>query len=100
MKWYIGQPIVAIKNSQCGLIKKNQEFIIRNLKKTNCLCCVILIDVGLKSEIFSEVYCDICNMDATKKTYIIWKSEELFAPLDVNISELTKILSEPLTINQ
>lgn len=89
MNWYIGQPILAIKNSRCGNIKKGQEFIIKGLAATMCDCKVIHIDVGLKIDA-KRIRCSTCKLAWNSE--ILWESEKLFAPLDQDISELTEIL--------
>lgn len=96
MKWYIGQPIVAIKDSKCGKIKKGQEFTILGLKKCDCKCGDhTIIDVGIKKTLTNPESglqeCTRCGFIG-KLDYVQWKNETLFAPLDVDISELTKIL--------
>lgn len=98
-KWYIGQPIVAIKNSEFGNIKKNQEFTIKGLMGSTCKCKEVLIDVGISDfscEMGSLTICGDCNLTEPKKDYIMWKVETLFAPMDIDISELTDILKEPI----
>lgn len=97
-KWYIGQPIVAIKNSKYGNIKKGQEFTIKGLQKCSCYCCEAFIDVGLLSDIpiGSILRCDSCNISWIRKDNIMWKHEAIFAPLDQDISELTDILKKPI----
>ena len=92
-KWYIGQPIVVIKNSSCGNIKKGQEFTIKGLMSF-CKCNDIIIDVGLLTN-YNLIGCDDCNGEV-KSNGILWKSEILFAPLDQDISELTDILKESI----
>jgi hypothetical protein len=94
MEWYINQDIIAIKNSQCGKIKKGQEFTIKGLKSSYCKCKDVLIDIGIKTDI-PQVGCYYCNI-FTESNGIGWKKERLFAPLDFDISELTKILEEPI----
>ena len=98
MKWYIGQPIVAIKNSRCGKIKKGQDFEILGLKKRTCKCppCT-LIHVGINKTLVNPELgletCDGCGQIA-KLDYVQWKNENIFAPLDTDISELTEILEQ------
>lgn len=99
MNWYIGQPIVAIKNSKCGKIKKGDEFIIHGLQ-TMCKCTPIGIDVNIKYFGKNKKYkCTKCG-NTFYLNNKLWKNSNLFAPLDVDISELTNILSEPSKINQ
>lgn len=95
MKWYIGQPIVAITNSKCGNIKKGQEFTIKGIVQCSCKCGGSLINVGMQAP-FSPSTCYRCGLNVTEKTTVRWKHERLFAPLDVDISELTDILKEPI----
>ena len=85
MKWYIGQPIVAIKNHTQGRFKKGQEFIIIGLTQKQCCDKIILIDIGLG---FTTACC-ICDGSNGFAGY----SSNSFAPLDVDISELTEILT-------
>jgi hypothetical protein len=93
-KWYIGQPIVAIKNSNCGRIKKGQEFTIKGLMGSICKCGDVLIDIGLRSD-HDGWGCFTCNtFRYSNNNY--WKKERLFAPMDIDISELTDILKEPI----
>ena len=85
MKWYIGQPIVAIKNQQQGRFKKGQEFIIMGLTQKQCCDKTILIDIGFGI----TTHCRICDRSNGFAGY----GSDLFAPLDVDISELTEILT-------
>lgn len=93
MNWHTGQPILAIKNSQCGKIKKGQEFIIKGLRECPCNCEQhIQIDVGIiYHSIAPYEKCGGCGCIRLKDP-VHWKHEELFAPLDQDISELTEIL--------
>jgi hypothetical protein len=98
-KWYIGQPIVAIKNAKYGNIKKGQDFIIKGLMSHQCKCKGVLIDVGIPDispPIGTYMRCGECGTSEIKNDYIMWKVEKLFAPLDQDISELTDILKEPI----
>jgi hypothetical protein len=88
IKWYVGQPIVCIQTHSRGFVKKNQEFTIKSIQQ--CRCGSIDLNIGIpipKSIII------VCNCGETEKK-ILWLSEILFAPLDVNISELTEILTK------
>lgn len=93
MNWYIGQPVVAIKNSICGNIKKGQEFTIKGLRVCPCNCGrYLMLDVGIKDySIAPYEKCGGCGY-ITPRDPVYWKSEELFAPLDQDISELIEIL--------
>jgi len=92
--WYTGQPIIAIENSACGKIKKGQEFVIQDILNRSCKCREgVSLDVGLITS--SATYCYDCDTTiAPGPTH--WKNEKLFAPFDIDISEVTKILEEPI----
>lgn len=92
MNWYIGQPIVCIKSRKDGKVKRGEEFNIKGLSSGYCKCTGVLIDVGLNNDL-GFVCCGECGIRNIPSA-VIWSSEELFAPLDVDISELENILSK------
>lgn len=96
MNWYIGQPIVAIRDHSTGAFKKGAEFIIKGLKQGKCTDCSVMIDVGIIGHCKNSI-CLNCN-NISLGDYSWWFNYTNFAPLDVNISELTEILknSEPV----
>lgn len=99
MNWYIGQPIVAIRNHSQGIFKKGDEFTIKGLKQG---CCSIRIDIGITynlQKFCNLTKCGICNKITIDSDNKFWFSETCFAPLDINISELTDILKEPVPCN-
>lgn len=100
MKWYIGQPIVAIKNHPQGVFKKGDEFVIKGLRESICRCkeIDIDIDIGLYDETANAVQCDACGYFSLTSNKTWWFSESRFAPLDTDISELTEILTQKETI--
>lgn len=93
MNWYIGQPIVAIRSHSRKFFTKGQEFTIKALKAGCCAACKVDIDIGLKYD-GDGTHCPDCG--AIEHTDINWFNEICFAPLDFDISELTKILKEPI----
>jgi phage FluMu protein Com len=92
MKWYIGQPIVAIKNHSQGVFKKGQEFVIKGLQTSLCKCGCVLIDIGSTAGFNGIAKCPDCKQVAEIGSNINWFAEVMFAPLDVDISELTELL--------
>lgn len=96
MKWYIGQPIVAIRNHTKGKFKKGDEFTIKGLRTSNCYCPETEIDIGFLKE-FNISSCPSCKKEWVENTNQSWFSEKSFAPLDVDISELTEILTQKET---
>lgn len=63
MKWYIGQPIVAIINHSQGVFKKGDEFIIRGLKTSPCNCKNVIIDIGFITNKTIQRYCECHKHD-------------------------------------
>lgn len=90
MKWYIGQPIVAIENHSQGIFKKGDEFVIHGINKSYCKCKnLLLLDIGIR--ISSNRSCGTCGVKGIS-THVQGYSENKFAPLDQDISELLEIL--------
>ena len=85
MKWYIGQPIVAIENHSTGEYKKGDEFIIESLR-VGCKHAPILIGIGHSG----KTGCKKCGFIADGSPYC----SSAFAPIDQDISELTEILTQ------
>lgn len=98
MKWYIGQPIVAIRSHSQGIFKKGDEFIIKGIRTPLCNCKNLDIDIGFRPTP-KRSGCRVCNVTYPSDG-IYWFSEVSFAPLDVDISELIEVLetTEPFTI--
>jgi len=99
INWYIGQPIVAIVSHNQGKFKKGDEFTIKGLRGSFCKCGGVEINVGIIGKEGIE-NCTTCNIQRDSADSYHWFSEKRFAPLDVNISELTEILSEPIKETQ
>lgn len=93
MSWYIGQEIICIKSHSCGIIKRGQTFIIKGLSSSRCKCSYILIDIGIVSKT-GVGECTNCNQ-VYRQDDIWWLREELFSPLDFDISELVDIINQP-----
>jgi len=94
MNWYIGQPIVAIENSPDMEITKCTEYVIKGLG-VECSCGSITIDVGVETKYKSKIF--ICPCGRRPQNLFDGFNERRFAPLDVDISELTEILTKELT---
>lgn len=93
MNWYIGQPIVAIRNHSQGFFRKGDEFVIRGLKQGCCPAVGVLINIGVTTD-RTVTHCPACNFRKPVADHFF--SEICFAPLDTNISELTEILEREL----
>ena len=91
IKWYVGQPIVYIQTHSQGIVKKGQEFVIKGIK--SCKCNDINLDIGILAP-SNALYATSCECGNRIIDKIHWFSQQLFAPLDVNISELTEILTK------
>ena len=94
MKWYIGQRIVAIRTHSQKAYKYGEEYIIRGLSQPSCGCDHILIDIGKNT---NSTHC-ICRCGYPERSNGTWLLHDGgFAPLDVDISELTELLEEKIT---
>ncbi len=101
MEFKIGQKITAIRNHSQGRFKKGDEFVILNIKKKMCNCTKVnvLIDVGHIShseQVGSLVTCALGCRGSYIKEKTVWYFDTSFACLDFDISELTKILEQPI----
>lgn len=93
MNWYIGQPIVAIKNHSGGRFKIGNEFIIRGLRSAPCGCTHVEIDIGL-TQIKAKTRCTVCYNAVVNNTGSGWYKEHSFAPLDIDLSEIHEVLKQ------
>ncbi len=81
MNWYIGQDIVAVRDHEDKAYKAGDEFKIRGLRGSTCLCKVVEIDIGIIDN-DGEYYCDCCGIESIEHTGLWWQDERDFAPLD------------------
>lgn len=91
MNWYIGQPIVAIRNSFDRDVIKGREYTILQIVNSPCKCKELCFDVGIRLE-NSMRACADCGQRFYNTSGFSHKGESMFAPLDQDISELTEIL--------
>ncbi len=89
IKWYVGQPIVCIQTHSQGVVKKGEEYTIQGVRQQEC-CGVIVLNVGMYNT-NPDLRCTCKNISIDG---IHWLGDKLFAPLDVDISELTEILKK------
>lgn len=107
MEWHLGQPIVAIHNSYDKQIKKNSDYTIQGLSTMPC-CGAVVINVGVQpiaedsSKPSTHLLCRCGKYIpiSTVPAQALGYGENHFAPLDVDISELTKQLEEPIELAQ
>lgn len=95
MNWHIGQRIVAVKDHSQGVFKKGDEFTIKGLKKSNCKCNAVFIDIGMRNP--GYINCNVCD---TIGDYDIvrWFHEVIFQPLDELSDYTTESLIEEIEI--
>lgn len=97
MDWYIGQPIVAIKDHSQGDFKKGDEFTILGIHESFCTCKHILLDIGNRFDLRCQyVICKRCFLKYSRTSDVLWYNEVCFAPLDGNIDELIETLHQPI----
>jgi len=97
--WYIGQEIVCIKTHSKNKIKRGQIFIIKGLRKSECKCNEIEIDVGIPTE---GGYCKClrCGYKAKHRVSAWWFSETNFAPLEYNANAIKELIEQPIVIEK
>lgn len=99
--FYIGQDIVAIKNHSQGKFKEGDVFSVKDMNN-ECSCGLSLnigiVDPATVGNIGRLARCSTCKDIFIIKSEYIYFLASSFKPLDslVNISELTKILEEPV----
>ena len=77
-------------SSEQNYLRKGQEFIIHGIKKSFCGCSNILINIGISTN-HTHIRCTYCGKRELNDSYY---SENCFAPLDQDISQLTEILNQ------
>lgn len=76
--FYIGQKVVAIKNSKSGATyKKGEIHTVLNILK--CDCGRYLIDIGFKVIQGTGTRCDVCQK-SVNKDYVWYCDSRSFAP--------------------
>lgn len=85
----VGKKVIAIANSQCGNIKRGNIFPLNGIRKSQCKCTDVELDIGLEcnTENFGCPICDIWDIKATGN--ILWKASRLFAPYDDSLSDVS-----------
>jgi hypothetical protein len=88
MNWYIGQRVVAVKNTDAT--QKGQEYIIQDIQ--TCACGSVSFNVGVLSECHKWRCGCKRSVDGLKNWYL---NERLFAPLDEK-PELSEFTNETI----
>lgn len=83
----VGKKVICVKTHSQGAVKKGQVFELLGIKKSNCKCGDLVLDVGLKSICYTQ-RCLTCNEVWTAPD-IWWIGEDKFAPYDDSLSEIT-----------
>lgn len=92
--FYIGQKVMALKDSQFGVFKKGDKFTVLGLK----YCCDWSIDIGkLVTKPWLE--CVVCHKKLSNKNEIRWTYAYLFAPIEESFQSISfsKVMEEELT---
>lgn len=92
-----GDDIVAIRDHSQGVFFKGDVFTAMTMKRGSC-GCIILVDIGLKSDRpFTK--CPVCDMNDEKTDTIWWVDARMFRKLLTRSQEedLAEVLSEVLT---
>lgn len=91
--WHIGQKVVCIKTHSLGVVQKGQTHTIQGIRKHDCGCSVITLNVGIVNPNHSStakmVRCPVCKHVFLKEPshYWWWIDERLFRPLETTYTE-------------
>lgn len=91
--FYVGQRVVAVRDSNCGKIKKGQRFIIADMIPAYCSCREWLVDVGLVGN-SPRCMCYSCYSTMIWKDNTHWKNAAIFAPIDERTVSIPESLKE------
>lgn len=105
MNWYIGQEIVCIKTHSQGIVKKGDIYTIQSLRKPECGCRIVLIDVGIIQPDKAQLHCAICNYISKAidhENSIWWISSRIFVPLEYDKEAIEELIAitKPNLINK
>ncbi len=91
--FYVGQRVVAVRDSNCGNIKKGQRFVISEIIPAHCSCRRWLVDVGI---VGTNTYntCYTCHSTMKWKDNTHWKNPAIFAPIDERTVSIPESLKE------
>lgn len=92
-KFYVGQRVVALRDSIYGWFKKDSVYEIKAIRK----CCIWMISIGAINQI-TEV-CSGCNKVIGVVGSQAWHTETFFAPIHENFQAITfeKIVEKELS---
>jgi hypothetical protein len=89
-----GDEVVCIRDHSQGIVKKGQVYTANQITRMGC-GCVLLVDVGLKSD-RQFTQCAACGMNDEKTDNIWWIDARLFRRLLTRSEEedLADVLAE------
>lgn len=85
----VGKKVICIKTHTQGVVKAGQVFDLMGIRKSDCKCSSIQLDIGLKNpyQVGQRVLCQ-CGIVCIE-TRIYWLGSTLFAPYDDSLSSIT-----------
>lgn len=98
-RFYVGQKVVAVRDSKDGTVKKGAIYTIGYISECP-KCKVLCVDIGIKDEC-DEMECCYCGCVWEEKIWL--KRASYFAPIQTrdisieNSAELIRDLKESLT---
>lgn len=95
--FYVGQRVVALKTSLCGLIVKGKEYLVAGVDQCSCGDWYIQIE-GYSAKGLDERFCTECEADLPM-TPLRAANSKYFAPIIEQFQAITfeKVMEQELT---
>lgn len=101
----VGKMVICIKTHSNASVNRGQMFELFGIKKAECKCGHLMLDVGVIHPIKADLYasrCVVCGGDSSCKKHdnTLWLHHSIFAPWDTTLSETTveQLLEEIETV--
>lgn len=99
--FYVGQRVVAVRDSISGKWKKGDEFTVRGLLP---YCHGNAIDIGFKKPYLTGTKCEHCSQRVNPPDAIDWCKAKCFAPItstfqNISFSKVLEAEQELIGVN-
>lgn len=79
--FYIGQKIVALHDHSMRMFKKGDEFIVLDIKKSDCKCKDWDVHIGIHDDKISMWRCLVCKEEGKSDSSAWYFHSTSFAPI-------------------
>lgn len=85
----INEEVVCVKTHPDGVVKEGLTYTIRAIKKEECSCGYIVVDVGVvnNEDIGNRLICQVCGAYDGINQGVWWFDHKRFAPLQTQSEE-------------